>query len=82
MVSHPGDYYWSSYCFNTGAKNNRILVNHPVYKRLASDLVKKQYFYRELFVNDLDESELHVIREVLNQELVLGRKILRIKLNR
>ena len=74
MVAHPGDYRWSSYRFNTGAKNNPILELHPIYKRLGSNLEQQQHGYRELFENDLDTAELHVIREVLNQELVLGRE--------
>jgi len=74
MVVHPGDYRWSSYHFNAGIKKNSMLELHPIYKRLASNLEQQQYAYRELFDNDLDKAELHVIREVLNQELVLGRE--------
>ena len=66
LVGHPGDYNWSSYCFNAGVKNNFTLTHHPVYKRLASGVAERQRVYREMFVNDLDESELHVIRDVLN----------------
>ena len=74
MVAHPGDYRWSSYRSNAGNKNNPILDLHPIYKRLANNVEQQQHVYRELFNNDLDKAELHVIREVLNQELVLGRE--------
>jgi putative transposase len=73
MVSHPGDYQWSSYHGNTGHKKNPILENHPIYTQLGTTLEQRQYEYRELFSNHIDKTELHAIREALNQELVLGR---------
>ncbi|MCW8830680.1 MAG: transposase [Gammaproteobacteria bacterium] len=74
MVKHPGDYRWSSYHSNAGFKNNLMIESHPVYKRLANSVEQRQHAYRELFNKDLDQEDLHAIREVLNQELVLGRE--------
>ena len=74
MVEHPGDYRWTSYHSNAGAHQRSMLEAHPVYKRLGLSLEQQQCAYRELFNKDLDKEELHVIREVLNQELVLGRE--------
>lgn len=74
MVVHPGKYRWSSYQFNAGIKKNLMLERHPVYKRLANNVKQQQHAYRALFDSKLDKAELHVIREMLNQELVLGRE--------
>jgi len=74
MVKHPGDYLWSSYHSNAGEKHNMLLTLHPVYKRLGGFIDQQRHAYRELFGSCLDRSELHVIREALNQELVLGRE--------
>ena len=82
MVEHPGDYRWSSYHSNAGAHQGSMLEAHPVYKRLGLSLEQQQYAYRELFRKDLDKEVLHVIREVLNQELVLGREDFKDKIER
>lgn len=73
MVTHPGEYRWSSYHSNAGFEPNPILESHPVYKRLGEASDQQQYAYRELFSHSLDKTELHAVREALNQELVLGR---------
>ncbi len=74
MVAHPGEYRWSSYHSNAGFKYNSKLTPHPIYKRLGEDIEQQQYAYRELFSHDIDKTELHAVREALNQELVLGRE--------
>lgn len=74
MVVHPGEYRWSSYHSNAGFKHNSKLIQHPIYKRLGEDTERQQYAYRELFSHSLDKTELHAVREALNQELVLGRE--------
>lgn len=73
MVSHPGEYRWSSYGYNAMGKANTRITNHILYETLGTDIELLQYAYRELFNNHLDKDEIHSIRETLNQELVLGR---------
>ncbi len=74
MVSHPGEYRWSSYGANAHGKPNNMLTRHPVYRSLGQDTATREYAYRELFRSSLDTGELHAVREALNQELVLGRE--------
>jgi len=74
MVSHPGEYRWSSYHSNSGQNKDALLEIHPVYRRLGIGDQEQQFAYRELFGNSLSKAELHDIREALNQELVLGRE--------
>jgi len=74
MVSHPGEYRWSSYHSNAGHEKDSIIDLHPIYKRLGLDDEQRQYAYRDLFGNSLSNAELHDIREALNQEPVLGRE--------
>lgn len=74
MLIHPGEYRWSSYHSNAGHNKDTILEAHPVYRRLGMDDQERQYAYRELFSGSFDNTELHDIREVLDQELVLGRE--------
>ncbi len=73
MVSHPGEYYWSSYAYHAQGKRDTLIEPHPLYLSLATTPVARQHAYRELFRYHIDDLILHDIREALNQELVLGR---------
>lgn len=73
MVTHPGDYKWSSYQTNAQGKADSIITPHPLYLGLDADPVSRLFTYRELFRHHLDRDTLHDIRDSLNQELVLGR---------
>ena len=73
MVSHPGEYRWSSYSYNATGTIDELVTPHPVYETLDSDVEARCYRYRELFKNHMDDSDIHEIREALSQELVLGR---------
>lgn len=74
MVSHPGEYRWSSYAVNAQGQTTNLLTHHPLYRSLGHDPATRQYAYRELFQSSLDKDELHAVREALNQELVPGRE--------
>jgi putative transposase len=82
MVSHPGDYRWSSYAFNAMGKPSSLICKHVLYRQLGSDGSQQQIAYRELFRNHLDKDDIGGIRESLNQELVLGRNDFKEKINR
>lgn len=73
MVEHPGEYLWSSYGVNANGKPNNMLTRHPLYLSLGHTREAREHAYRELFRSHLNSSELHQVREALNQELVLGR---------
>jgi putative transposase len=73
MVSHPGEYKWSSYHANAQDKDDIVITPHPLYEQLGMTKSDQQHAYRELFRYHLDYTTLHDIREALNQELVLGR---------
>ncbi len=73
MVNHPGDYRWSSYAKNAQGKNDSLIQAHPLYQSLGETQKACQQRYRELFRHHLNDTQIHAIREALNQELVLGR---------
>jgi len=74
MVTHPGEYRWSSYAANANGRDNPLLSLHPVYQQLGMEPASRQHAYRELFRQHMDHTIIHDIREALNQELVLGRE--------
>ena len=74
MVTHPGEYRWSSYACNANGKIDTLLTPHPLYTALDKQhSEQRQFAYRELFRMDLTSEQVHNIRDALNQQLVLGR---------
>jgi putative transposase len=74
MVTHQGDYRWSSYVANATGQSDTLVRPHPLYQSLGETEAQRQHAYRDLFRMHLDAEELHAVREALNQELVLGRE--------
>jgi putative transposase len=74
MVNHPSEYRWSSYAANAQGQADKLITAHPLYLQLGQEVSERYFAYRELFTQCLDKSEVHAIREALNQELVLGRE--------
>ncbi len=73
MVSHPGEYPWSSYVANAQGLTDPLVDPHALYLALGQDLETRQFTYRELFKGGIEDNQMHEIREMLNQELVMGR---------
>ncbi len=73
MVSHPGEYRWSSYRINAQGNSDNLITAHPLYLALGDNDNTRQEAYRNLFQDRLDKVDIHAIREAVNQELVLGR---------
>lgn len=65
MVTHPGDYPWSSYGANvTGASH--WLVAHPEYLRLGPGVCERARAYEALFDQHLHEDDVSMIRKGLH----------------
>lgn len=73
MVSHPGEYRWSSYACTAAGGVDKLITSHPIYEALDGVVERQRYLYRELFRVHMEDSQIHEIREALSQELVLGR---------
>lgn len=74
MVSHPGEYAWSSYAANARGEEDDLIDPHPLYKELGKNVLQRQISYRELFRGHIEDATIHDIRAALNKELVLGRE--------
>lgn len=73
MVTHPGEYRWSSYAHNAHGKPDGLIQPHPIYSGLAIHPEERRFAYRQLFRVHQGPAEIQDIRNALNQELVLGR---------
>jgi putative transposase len=72
MVSHPGEYCWSSHVHNAAGEENAVLRPHLAYLQRGATPAERQHAYRELFRHKLDSTTLHVLREALNHEQITG----------
>ena len=48
MVSHPGQYTWSSYRANALGKDDRLVSPHPAFLALGLDAFAQRSAYAEL----------------------------------
>ncbi|HEC73676.1 MAG TPA: transposase [Methylophaga aminisulfidivorans] len=62
MVKRPEEYKWSSYCVNAWGKGYEQVTPHYLYGALGATLEERSYRYRELFKINLDDKDIHVIR--------------------
>ena len=62
MVSHPGEYRWSSYLCNAQGKYDACITPHKIYVRLGTASSERQATYRDMFRSVLDPEDVRVIR--------------------
>ncbi len=65
MVHTPGQYRWSSYRRNAQRKEDRLLVNHPLYLSMGRTVVSRLEAYKAMFKEHIDEQSLNKIRTTL-----------------
>ncbi len=80
MVTHPGDYPWSSYQYNARGDENSLVTQHSLYRRLGRTVDARQSAYRQLFRSQLAKADVDAIREATNKAWVLGNDRFREKI--
>jgi len=73
MVTHPGEYPWSSYHVNALGGQSGLVTPHEEYLRLGTNREQRMVAYSELVEEPLDQQQTDEIRAAVNQELVTGR---------
>ncbi|MEO8137092.1 MAG: transposase [Betaproteobacteria bacterium] len=66
MVGDPGEYRWSSYTINSGAKASDWLKPHVGYLALGRGSTERADAYRALFQDELDPEDAARIRTAVN----------------
>lgn len=74
MVSHPGDYPWSSYHKNANGKSIKLITPHHCYQSLGRSDTERQVAYQALFEERISNNTLKDIRLSVNKAWVLGGK--------
>ena len=72
MVTHPGDYRWSSYRFHATGTPSRIIHDHEVYLQIAPTPNERMRCYRESFQVALDDRDVRDIRKATAFSMPLG----------
>jgi len=72
IVSHPGEYRWSSYSINGQGRSSDLLSQHSLYMDLGQTDAERQAAYRELFRYELESGEIDRIRKATNGNYALG----------
>jgi len=72
MVDHPAGYAWSSFHCNGLGQPDAVIMPHPLYIQLGCNTGARLTGYRRLFDTHLEAGLIDNIRDMLNQELVLG----------
>lgn len=66
MVTHPGEYRWSSYHKNANGKHDSLVSPHDLYNRLGNNRADRCASYRSLFGAKIAEQTLVNIRDATN----------------
>lgn len=72
MVQAPAEYRFSSYGCNALGKANPLITPHIEYLQLGSTPTTQQQHYRDLFMHEIDEPALNLIRIATQQGVVVG----------
>jgi putative transposase len=72
MVEHPVDYRWPSFRFNGLTESSKVLSPHSVYLMLDMDISQRTCAYRSLFRRQMDDQDLHAIREAIQFSVPSG----------
>jgi putative transposase len=72
MVSHSGDYLWSSYRAHAYGEARQVVRDHELYQQLGRTVTERCNAYRESFRGGLDETEVHTIRSAAAFSTPLG----------
>lgn len=72
LVSHPGDYRWSSYRSNALGGPDPLIAPHVLYASLGASAADRQQSWRELCREAIPSEELFEIREAIRRRGMLG----------
>lgn len=72
MVTDPVDFRWSSHACNVFGRVDHLVSPHACYLALGATPADRQRACRRLCMADVDASELAIIREHVQRQIVLG----------
>ena len=67
-MAHPGDYRWSSYRANAQGRVNALLVPHPAFELIATDVDEHRRCYAEFIEQGIPAQDLSSIRKAVQSQ--------------
>lgn len=68
LVTRPGDYRWSSYRANAQGRVNALLVPHPAFELIATDVDERRRCYAEFIEQGIPTQDLSSIRKAVHSQ--------------
>ena len=72
MISHPGEYPWSSYLHHVGQRQDRLVVPHALYWELGNTPFSREAAYRELVEAGITSQQQRVLTDSAMHGWALG----------
>ena len=72
LVEIPEDYRWSSYHHNALGKEDKLITEHGLYKKISRIGSEGRGGYRELFTSPLHKSKIELVSKCVEKDEVLG----------
>ena len=72
MVTHPGQYRWSSHRHYAHGVCDRLITEHEIYRQLGASAHDRQRAFRSLIDDEMKASDIADIRSAANQGWALG----------
>ena len=74
MALHPAEYRWSSYRTYAQGEPSSLITPHACYHAMGHNDAQRRYHYRCLFEQQLDNRDIHAIREAALFSMPLGNE--------
>lgn len=81
MVNHPSEYHWSSYRHNALGIEDKLVIQHSLYKRMGAEAKSRELSYQSLFEQCVPDKTIEDIREATNKAWILGNEYFVEKIN-
>lgn len=72
MLITPDQYRWSSYRYHAWVESNELIKDHLLYYALDENEQTRQKIYREMFLHQIPEADIHQIRQSPANNYLLG----------
>lgn len=82
LVSHPGEYKWSSYAHHIGDKPDSLIADHPIYWGLGNTPFEREATYKQYVQQPAPQEEIESLGQAVKKGWALGSEQFQIQLEK
>lgn len=82
LVSHPGEYRWSSYAHHVGDKSDALIADHPLYWALGNTPFVREAAYKQWMAQAVTQEEVESLSQAVLKGWALGSEQFKIALEK